>query len=168
VFNLAHENNVTIILPSVLYSLSLESLDELDESKPIIDHPSMPSSRLHVDHINIYSRMQRFRVEHVLSLCQPRSSFSLLCADKCWDKPNDIAYDIFGPCTMDTDFLHSTLKGIQTLKYRMPADRRPCETCKFGYWKYLETVRLKFWKGLPQVLDFGDWDALKKDNGIKM
>lgn len=171
VLNLARSTNVQIVLPSVLYFLSLYPLTDLlsgDHPKLKINHPSCPSSELSPQDLQAYTLMYQGRMDIILEfvrhICGERT-ISQGCQNN-------------GTCVKVFTRLSSRLSRtwrIRTgpLHYMVQASDEivesndVCGPCKRAFRQDVTTLREDIWRRLPSIVGLPSWEAMQAVDLLK-
>lgn len=166
VLNLAREFNVQIVIPSVLYFLTLYSLEDLlrgDHPKLLIEHPSKPSAKLCMSDIKDYTLMFQHRLEVLLDFVR-RVCAGRTAGPSCLNGRN--------PCTRGFAKLASLCSRswmIRTGPFRFMTqaicsvkdDVVICSTCQSGFQGDVNALRYELWMKLPHVVGLPSWEDLE-------
>jgi len=165
VLNLARETNVTIIIPSVLYFLSIYSLADIlraDHPKLLVDHPSAPPTALAPDAMKDYTLMYQHRLQMMLDFIHKT------CGDRnedpnCVGTPRHckrgftrLAFQIASALSVRTGVFHNMLQASNWVE----ADDTVCAICKRSFRLDVVALRERWWRELPYVVGLPDWDTL--------
>ncbi|KZV70190.1 hypothetical protein PENSPDRAFT_631993 [Peniophora sp. CONT] len=165
VLNLVHETHVTVVLPAVLYFLSIYSLADLlraDHAKLRVKHPSVPSSQLSHEGLRDYTLMYQHRLDMMLEFTHK------VCGDRdvdaeCHGEPfrcrrsfTRLTYQIATALSVRTGVFHNMLQAISWIE----ADDAVCDACKRSFRRDVNVQREEWWKTLPSVLGLPDWEKL--------
>ncbi|KAH9922851.1 uncharacterized protein BXZ73DRAFT_51163 [Epithele typhae] len=169
VLNLARETHVNIILPSVLYFLSLYDLADLlraDHPKLLVKHPSQPSSQMSPRDVKDYTLMYQHRLQIVLDFIRKG------CSGR---EPANTCQSTTGRCQkgfirLGTRLSQSWVPRIGPLHYMVQAvdhlgeDQDICAQCRRSFKHDTLRLRDKLWAGLPAVLGLPSWEELEKSD----
>ncbi|KAF9049531.1 hypothetical protein BDZ89DRAFT_1057420 [Hymenopellis radicata] len=165
VLNLARETHVDIIVPSVMYFLSLYRLEDLirgDHAKLQVDHPSRPSSEISLPDIKLYSVMFQRRIEYTMDfvrrVCGERkSTFGCSKGETCSRSFASLASRLGRSWMMRTALLHYV---GQVSKDVWERENEFCIACRRAFQEDCETFREEIWAGLPALLNLPSWEEL--------
>ncbi|KAI0320196.1 hypothetical protein OF83DRAFT_641505 [Amylostereum chailletii] len=165
VLNLARETSVTVLIPSVLYFLSIYSLEDVlraNHPKLLVDHPSRPSSELNVDDIKAYTLMYQHRLHMMLDFihktCGERNE-DVHCkhpAKQCRRAFQRLKHNILHALSTRTGPFHNMQQAI----HWVDADDEICIPCKRAFLRDVTAVRERYWNELPSVIGLRGWDEL--------
>ena len=165
VLNLARETNVTVILPSVFYFLSIYPLAGIlraDHAKLQVNHPSVPSSQLSHDALRDYTLMYQHRLDMLLTfvdkLCGEREADPECLGEpfNCRRSFRRLAFQITTSLSIRTGVFHNMLQAISWVE----ADETACEVCKTSFRRDVNAQREEWWKELPSAVGLPDWERL--------
>ncbi|VDC00778.1 unnamed protein product [Peniophora sp. CBMAI 1063] len=165
VLNLAQETHVTVILPAVLYFLSIYSLADLlraDHAKLQVKHPSAPSSQLSHDGLKDYTLMYQHRMNMMLEfihrVCGDRETDPECLGEpfRCKRAFQRLTFQIATALSVRTGVFHNMLQAISWIE----SDDTVCNLCKRSFRRDVNAQREEWWKNLPSVLGLPDWERL--------
>ena len=166
VLNLAHEVNVRIVVPSVVYCLSMYHLDDLlrgDHAKLKIKHPSLPSSQIFPSDLKDYTLMFQYRLNTLLDfvhrVCGNRIAEADCLAGKspCNRRFVKLASRIGRSWTTKTNVLYLMVQVIEELS----EDAELCHVCRKAFFRDIRLVRDEIWAHLPVVVGLPSWKELE-------
>ncbi|KAH9980275.1 hypothetical protein BGW80DRAFT_1434897 [Lactifluus volemus] len=142
VLNLAREANVRIVIPSVLYFLSIYSLKHLlsgDHPKLQNTHPSRPSNQLSVHDVSQYTLMYQHRISMILDFIR----------NTCGERAVD------GNCRAPKECrrVFSPMQWIDD-------DDTICGPCQRAFRRDVSALRTRLWEELPSVVGLPSWKEL--------
>ncbi|KAK7690020.1 hypothetical protein QCA50_006664 [Cerrena zonata] len=165
VLNLARENHVQIIIPSVLYFLSLYPLADLlkaDHPKLKLDHPSAPSCQISPEDLQGYTLMFQHRIQLILDFVR-RTCGERAAAPGCLKD---------GLCTKV--FIRTSSRLSRTWKARtgplhfmvqvqdeILENPDVCGPCRRGFRQDVTALRENTWKSLPVIVGLPSWAELE-------
>ncbi|KAH9065419.1 hypothetical protein EDB87DRAFT_1803410 [Lactarius vividus] len=164
VLNLAREVNLRVVVPSVLYFLSIYSLKQLlggDHPKLQAEHPSRPSSQLSVHDVSQYTLMYQHRINMILDFirntCGERTVETNCRAPKdCRKVFSRLASNINQSFTPRTGPFHNMAQAMQWIE----DDDTICVACKRAFHRDVTALRTRLWEELPSVVGLPSWNEL--------
>jgi hypothetical protein len=165
VLNLAREVNVRIVVPSVIYFLSIYPLDDIlrgDHAKLKLEHPCRPSSHISASDLTCYTLMFQYRLNTLLDfvrICHNRTAESdcLGGVTSCNKRFARLATRLSRSWTTRTNVLRFMLQTAHELS----EDVDICHSCRRAFLRDIELVREEIWKHLPAVVGLPSWEELK-------
>ncbi|KAF7298874.1 hypothetical protein MIND_00835300 [Mycena indigotica] len=165
VLNLAREVNVRVVIPSVIYFLSLYQLEDIlraDHPKlNKIDHPSRPSSTFSPHDIKDYTLMFQKRLEVILhfvrTFCGTRTpTAKCQSTEACSRGFARLASRLGRSWISRTGPLHYMSQAVGDL-----ADKAEvCKLCQRAFGDDVAALREQTWNELPSVIGMPSWDEL--------
>ncbi|KAK7056935.1 hypothetical protein VNI00_002653 [Paramarasmius palmivorus] len=166
VLNLARETNVRILLPSVLYFLSLYSLDELlraDHPKLLVEHPSRPTSTIQYTDIKDYTLMFQKRLDLILDftrrICGQRHP-TCENAQICQRQFTRLRSRLENSWKTRTGPFHFMVQAMN----QVSEDNAFCRSCRDTFRKDVAEYRQQSWNGLPAVIGLPSWEELVQED----
>jgi hypothetical protein len=164
VLNLAREVNISIVVPSVLYFLSIYSLKQLlDAEHPKLqnEHPSRPSNELSVHDVPQYTLMYQHRINMILDFirnaCGERTVDTNCRAPKdCYRVFARLASNINQSFTPRTGPFHNMAQAMQWID----DDDTICGPCQRAFRRDITALRMRLWEELPSVVGLPSWKEL--------
>ncbi|KAN0139869.1 hypothetical protein V8E53_002531 [Lactarius tabidus] len=164
VLNLAREVNMRVVVPSVLYFLSIYSLKQLlggDHPKLQTEHPSRPSSQLSVHDVSQYTLMYQHRINMILDFirntCGERTVETNCRAPKdCRKVFSRLASNINQSFTPRTGPFHNMAQAIKWIE----DDDTVCASCRRAFCRDVTALRARLWEELPFVVGLPSWSEL--------
>jgi hypothetical protein len=165
VLNLARETNVTIIIPSVLYFLSIYSLADIlraDHPKLLVDHPSAPPASLAPDALQDYTLMYQHRLQMMLDFihktCGERREDAncVGAARQCKRGFARLTYQVASALSVRTGVFHNMLQATSWIE----AEETVCGACKRAFRHDVLAQREEWWRELPLSVGLPEWDVL--------
>ncbi|TDL18084.1 hypothetical protein BD410DRAFT_793572 [Rickenella mellea] len=175
VLNLAHETGTRVVLPSVLYFLSIYPFADVlraDHAKLTIAHPSKPSSQLAQADVQNYTLMYQHRIELMLDfsrrVCGERRA-SAQClkgvqASACTQGFGRLGARMARSWVTRTGPLHWMLQSVKMLD----GDGSVCAVCKREFKEDVQRHREAVWEKLPSVVGLPDWNVLVESDLPKL
>ncbi|KAF9013407.1 hypothetical protein BDQ17DRAFT_1386956 [Cyathus striatus] len=165
VLNLAREVNISIILPSAFYFLSIYPLIDIlrgDHPKLALQHVSKPASTLSSDDLRSYTLMYQHRLylnyDFVRHFCGERAT-TPKCSNAmtCGRAFARLASYLSRSCTLKTSPLYYMRQVIGIV------NKEPtfCEICRLAFQQDVDALRVKIWKELPEVIAIPGWPELE-------
>lgn len=164
VLNLAREVNMRVVVPSVLYFLSIYSLKQLlggDHPKLQTEHPSRPSSQLSVHDVSHYTLMYQHRISMILDFirntCGERTVEANCRAPKdCRKVFSRLASNINQSFTPRTGPFHNMSQAMEWIE----DDDTVCASCRRAFCRDVTALRARLWEELPCVVGLPSWNEL--------
>lgn len=166
VLNLARETNVLILVPAVLYFLSLYPLNDIlrgDHPKLQIDHPSRPSSEMSAEDLKDYTLMFQYRIEVIMDFVRRVCGQRKACAN-CRNDPavcpkafSRLTTTLSRAWMFRTGPLHFMVQAMDELAN----DAAACVPCRRAFRDDVLAARNKFWDSLPITVGLPSWEDLK-------
>ncbi|KAF9454807.1 hypothetical protein P691DRAFT_716682 [Macrolepiota fuliginosa MF-IS2] len=164
VLNLARETNVSIVIPSAIYFLSLYPLVDIlqgDHPKLKVEHPSKPSSILLSADLELYTLMYQYRLTLVLhfvhQFCERYISTPCTPENLCAGRFRRLQLQLIRSWSLRTGPLHYMSQAAQEL-YR---DQNICMMCRSRFQEDVAELRRNTWEGLPQVIGLPSWSEMQ-------
>ncbi|KAI0269833.1 hypothetical protein BC834DRAFT_922656 [Gloeopeniophorella convolvens] len=165
VLNLAREVNIRIVIPSVLYFLSIYSLKQLlrgDHPKLQIEHPSRPSSQLLTHDVSEYTLMYQHRINMILEFIRHTCGERLVDMN-CQGAPkvcqrvfSRLTFNINQSFTPRTGPFHNMAQAMQWVD----DDNTICGPCQRAFRRDVTALRERLWEELPSVVGLPSWSEL--------
>lgn len=169
VLNLAHETNVRIVVPSVIYFLSLYLLIDVlraDHPKLVVEHPSRPSSQLCTTDIQAYTVMFQHRLDVILDFVRrfvgEREANETICRNSqapCTRGFARLSSRLSRSWMPRTGPFHYMLQAIQEIS----GDETICRPCRNSFTEDVTRLRGELWDNLPLVIGYPTWDDMKAE-----
>ncbi|KAL6303479.1 hypothetical protein BKA93DRAFT_735036 [Sparassis latifolia] len=165
VLNLAHETNVSVVVPSALYFLSLYPLHDIlrgDHAKLKVQHPSRPSSDLSTRQMQDYTLMFQHRLDLLLDfirrVCGQRTASSYCKGDPtmCTKAFSRLASRLSRGWMIRTGPFHYMVQAVDELA----EDPNLCMPCQRAFGQDVIIARYKLWQELPSVVGLPSWKEL--------
>lgn len=167
ILNLAREVDVHIIVPSVLYFLSLYPLTDIlraDHPKLVFKHPSRPSSHIAAADVEAYTLMFQHRLDIILDFVRrfvgERTANAKICQNNrtpCTRGFARLTARLSRSWKTRTGPLHYMMQAVQELS----EDESVCLPCRKSFREDVIHLREEIWDNLPAVATSTTWDALK-------
>lgn len=167
VLNLAREANVQIVVPSVLYFLSLYPLTDIlraDHPKLNVEHPSRPSSQISAADIEYYTLMYQHRLEVILDFVRQFVGRRTVDVSQCQNEQNictrgfaRLSSRLSRSWMTRTGPIHYMLQAIQELSN----DETVCFSCRRAFRVDTARLREKTWESMPSIIGMATWKDLK-------
>ncbi|EGN98367.1 hypothetical protein SERLA73DRAFT_109815 [Serpula lacrymans var. lacrymans S7.3] len=167
VLNLAREVNVQIVIPSVLYYLTLYPLADIlrgDHPKLLCEHPSRPSCQLSSIDLKDYTLMFQHRWDLMLRFVHEffgERSADMTCLNgqaSCTNGFARHANRLSRSWRSRTSPLHYMMQATQELV----SDVNICFVCRKIFERDAIALRQKVWDELPTVIGLPTWEELKE------
>jgi len=165
VVNLARETNVSVVLPSAFYFLSLYDLRDIikaDHPKLQLSHPSKPSSELSLLDTRPYTLMHQHRLssitDFIYNFCanhgsSPQCEYDHEPCDRGFKKLTSLLSQAWririGP-------MHFVVQAILELK----ENNAVCKPCRKEFKANAMAFRQRNWDELPSVIGLPSWEEL--------
>lgn len=164
VLNLAREVDAPVIIPSVVYFLSMYALSDIlkaDHPKLLIEHPSRPSSSLMSSDLLLYSLMYQHRLQlmdkFMRQFC-PERAFKPPCGQlaTCGKGFSRLISQLHRSWTLKTGPLHFIGQAMD----KVTADPIICPSCRTTFHHDCSLLRQQIWKELPNIVNLLPWEEL--------
>ena len=164
VLNLAREVNMRIVVPSVLYFLSIYSLKQLlsgDHPKLQNGHPSRPSNQLSVHDVSQYTLMYQHRINMILDFirntCGERAvDINCRAPKECRRVFSRLSSNINQSFTPRTGPFHNMAQAMHWID----DDDTICGPCQRAFRRDVTALRMRLWEELPSVVGLPSWTEL--------
>jgi len=172
VLNLARETDVSVLVPSALYFLSVYPLSEIlagDHPKLTVTHPSRPSSELRPADLQSYTLMHQYRLQIGLDFI--RRTCTKWSASSSSSPPPNPSCTTPGECSKTFSRLTSRLQRswnpksaaiffMLQVSHEAMSTAHICGTCRKDFAEEVEELRLKSWDALPGIVGLPPWTEL--------
>lgn len=165
VLNLARETHVRIIIPSVLYFLSLYRIEDLirgDHAKLKVDHPSRPSSTLSASDITDYSIIFQRRIEYTMDFVRRicgdrRPAEGCVRGEMCSRAFASLGLRLSRTWMIRTALIHYIVQVTRDIGGRQSDF---CTSCRTAFLQDSAAFREEVWEGLPALFGMPSWEDL--------
>ncbi|KAI9512411.1 hypothetical protein F5148DRAFT_1163101 [Russula earlei] len=164
VLNLAREVNIRIVIPSVLYFLSIYSLRQLlscEHPKLQHENPSRPSNQLSLHDVSEYTLMYQYRLKIILDFIritcgERKTDVNCRALKECRKVFARLASNINQSFTPRTGPFHNMAQAMQWID----DDDTICGPCKRAFRRDVTALRTRLWEELPSVVGLPSWKEL--------
>lgn len=164
VLNLARETNARVILPSVMYYLTLYPLKSIlagDHPKltQYGDHPGKPSSQLSATDLTQYTLMHQWRIDALvrfIKMFQGRPCCTANNMRGCEKSFWKLSGRLGRAWIQRTGPIHYILQGLDEVEREVNI----CPACRQSISVDFRTLRQELWDELPSVLELPPWISL--------
>ncbi|TFK52477.1 hypothetical protein OE88DRAFT_1627806 [Heliocybe sulcata] len=165
VVNLARETNVSVVLPSAFYFLSLYDLCDIinaEHPKFHLAHPSKPSSELSLHDTRPYTLMHQYRLRNITdfiyNLCanyspSPQCEYGQAPCERGFQK---LTSRLSQSWRVRIGPMHFVVQAIMELK----ENNTVCKPCRKMFKAEAMAFRQRTWDELPGVIGLPSWDEL--------
>ena len=165
VLNLARAANIQIVVPSILYMLSLYPLTDIlagDHPKLRIDHPSCPISELSPQDIQAYTLMYQGRIDMILDFLR-QTCGDRVAAPGCQNSATCIkAFTRLSSILSRTwEIRTNPLTFMVQVSELVAGNADVCAHCKRAFRQDVTTRREDIWRRLPSIVGLPSWEALQ-------
>ncbi|CAL1713270.1 unnamed protein product [Somion occarium] len=165
VLNVARENHVEIVIPSVMYFLSLYSLDDLlkaDHLKLKVDHPSCPPSNLSSQDLQAYTLMFQYRITLILDFVR-RTCGERVAAPGCQKAGACVKVFTRTSSRLSRSWKVRTgpLHFMVQVSDEIAEHPDVCGPCRRAFRQDVTAFREETWHNLPSIVGLSSWEELE-------
>lgn len=163
--NLARDTNVSLIVPSALYFLSLYPLHDIlrgDHPKLQVEHPSRPACTISARDLQDYTLMHQHRLELTLDFirrtCGERQAIAGCKGDRaaCTKAFARLSSRLSRAWNLRTGPFHFMIQAVDQLD----EDHSICMPCRRSFGQDVVVMREELWKELPSKIGLPPWEEL--------